>query len=1283
MLRSTALIAIACALLSLASVASAAAPPVLAICPVPVAPVIDGKVDAGEWRGAAVTDALHRLGAEALLREAPTFSVAYDDRALYVAAVVPLPAGAKPKASAQVRDGAAWEDDAIEVFLDPQGDHKAEYQFILNAAGTHADLRSEDLGWSRDWQGAASVHPDRWEAEFAIPWTAVDAAGLGSRTAVGFNLGWDRKTPGALSGTWASMLTGSFHHPEAFGQLLLRRQGPAVSGRVFSGSGALGFGLECPVAGTAAPEASLKVTRAGAAVGERTAAVSGPTALTVALPQQQGRPEGGDYLCELRVTSGGEAAPLLQQSGVVHVQAPLAVEVRQFALAGKLIADIDATALTLEQNPARVVEAQIVTSGGKAFARAQAEQLTAGKTSFQFDIAALPGGKHAVVVAAKDAAGQCLVREETPFIRPPKPQWLGSQAGLSKQVLGPWTPLQVATSGDAVTVKPWGRAYRFAALPFPEQVVTRDASVLAGPMRLRLVVGGKPVVLRGQLRPVTKRADQVVLQGEAAGGEVSCTSTVTVDFDGNAKVGLSLHGRRAVTVDSLTLEMPVKAANARYLYHFPGSWGASRNTRAMPAEGFTSPFIPYVWVGDEDRGLALYTESDELWRPAASSKAIEVLPRGETVMVRFNIIQEPLALDAAEARKGLGYTFGFEATPVKQPDRDVWDYRICHYGNYGLEKQTTRGSSSVVYPGKVNVNPAAGTVEMWVRVRFDPQVPVVDQGGRGSLNRDLLSLDGGQDTLGFYWNIDDRGMRVYLRHGQAYPLASGAASDWHDGEWHHLALSWGDEIRAYVDGKLTVRAPWKGSVGTAAEDATLTLGGPQAGFDIDELRVSNVQREPDLSGAFRADGETLLLDHLDQTVEQGWQSVTLPERGAGGVVSGAAKLTEGRFGQALTVTGEPIPMLQYLKRLGVRTIVFHEHWTEYENYTETMGNQEQLRSLVRACHEQGLQLLLYFGYLMANTCPEWEPYHNEVLALPLQGEYTREPAQKDYTVCYASAWQDFLADGIAKLMDKYDIDGVYLDGTEYPQSCNNRAHGCGYLRPDGSIAPTTSLFGAREMARRIYTIVKSRKPNGQVNVHNSTCMTIPSLGWATSSWDGEQFGSISRGADVNALLPLDAFRCEFMGRQWGVPAEFLCYERPYTTHEAFSFTLLHDVLVRGSGPGLEEEAALWQAMDAFGRREATFLPYWSNGAVVQVTPDACHVSLYSRPGTGVLCVVSNLGAAAADVKVTLDLAQLKLPGNLAATDALTHRPIALQGGTFTVPLKSFDYAVVRLDAVAK
>jgi hypothetical protein len=371
-------------------------------------------------------------------------------------------------------------------------------------------------------------------------------------------------------------------------------------------------------------------------------------------------------------------------------------------------------------------------------------------------------------------------------------------------------------------------------------------------------------------------------------------------------------------------------------------------------------------------------------------------------------------------------------------------------------------------------------------------------------------------------------------------------------------------------------------------------------------------------------------------------------------------------------------MLDYLRDLGVRTIVFHEHWTEYQNATDTIAHAAELKSLVQACHQRGLKLLLYFGYLMADICPEWELYRDDVLVLPQQGEYVREPAQKDYTVCYASAWQDYIADGIAKLMDKYDIDGVYLDGTQYPWACTNRSHGCGYTRPDGSQAPTFGIFAARDMVRRIYTIVKTKKPDGQVNCHNSTCMTIPTLGWATSSWDGEQFGSTARGADVTRLLPLDAFRCEFMGRQWGVPAEFLCYDRPYTAHQALSFTLLHDVLVRGSGPSLEEEAKLWQVMDEFGRKRAELLPYWSNGDLAQVSPAGAYATLYARPGKGVMAVVSNLGTATAEVRVVPAAAKLGLKEPVAARNALTGESIPVVGGAFTVRLEAYDYALVRL-----
>jgi hypothetical protein len=207
--------------------------------------------------------------------------------------------------------------------------------------------------------------------------------------------------------------------------------------------------------------------------------------------------------------------------------------------------------------------------------------------------------------------------------------------------------------------------------------------------------------------------------------------------------------------------------------------------------------------------------------------------------------------------------------------------------------------------------------------------------------------------------------------------------------------------------------------------------------------------------------------------------------------------------------------------LGVRTVCFHEHWTDIQNHPTTTHGKE-LDRLVAACHQRKIQLLLYFGYEMSDIAPEWERYHEECLASPRAGGYKRQPTQTAYIVCYRSHWQDFLAQGIDRVMADHKVDGVYLDGTSEPWGCSNRRHGCGYVKPDGSVGTTYPIFATREMMKRIYTIVKHRNPAGQVNVHQSTCMTIPTLAFATSYWDGEQLQSLPRkpSAQDSGFIPL-------------------------------------------------------------------------------------------------------------------------------------------------------------------
>jgi hypothetical protein len=194
-------------------------------------------------------------------------------------------------------------------------------------------------------------------------------------------------------------------------------------------------------------------------------------------------------------------------------------------------------------------------------------------------------------------------------------------------------------------------------------------------------------------------------------------------------------------------------------------------------------------------------------------------------------------------------------------------------------------------------------------------------------------------------------------------------------------------------------------------------------------------------------------------------------------------------------------------------------------------------------------------------------------------------------------------------------------------------------------------------------------------------MTIPTLSWATSYWDGEQFGSIDAGPWALDVLPLEAFRCEFMGRQWGVPAEMLCYNRPYTYRQAMSISLLHDVLVRGGlGGPLELESELWHAMEEFGRDQATFIPYWERARAVRTNDRAVKVTAYSRGAKGVMLVVSNLGRGEVEARVELDRQELGLPGRspLEARNVEDGTVLPLEGDALSLALEPLDFRVIHV-----
>jgi hypothetical protein len=205
-------------------------------------------------------------------------------------------------------------------------------------------------------------------------------------------------------------------------------------------------------------------------------------------------------------------------------------------------------------------------------------------------------------------------------------------------------------------------------------------------------------------------------------------------------------------------------------------------------------------------------------------------------------------------------------------------------------------------------------------------------------------------------------------------------------------------------------------------------------------------------------------------------------------------------------------------------------------------------------------------------------------------------------------------------------------------------------------------------------------------------MVIPTLGWGTSSWGGEQIDAIKPPASPQApaktldFLPMDAFRTEFMGRQWGVPSEFLVYDgMPYYAKDVIAYTLLHGVLIRPGAPDqIERTSALWKVYDQFpfrnddGSSGARMYPYWSNAEVITCAPAGVYATAYERSREGLLIFVSNLGDNEAQATVTLHLAKLGLKGAVKVADAISGEAVTATNGVISLPLGSWRYRVLRV-----
>jgi hypothetical protein len=295
------------------------------------------------------------------------------------------------------------------------------------------------------------------------------------------------------------------------------------------------------------------------------------------------------------------------------------------------------------------------------------------------------------------------------------------------------------------------------------------------------------------------------------------------------------------------------------------------------------------------------------------------------------------------------------------------------------------------------------------------------------------------------------------------------------------------------------------------------------------------------------------------------------------------------------------------------------------------------------------------------------------------------------------ALQDSYLHSLAKRLDKYGEDGIFLDGTAHLPPGANLEVGAGYIDKNGKLHETYPTFAVRKFMQRLYNVVKSRKPDAVIDLHCSFSNNPSGQAYADILWTGEHWWHLrSKGTDyVAGEFPLDMARTEFSGRQQGIPVQMIAY-RLGSRMKVSATSLLLDTPVRANNKGLDQlhstsqkqkmenhfevMAEVWALRDKFDTKNAKILFYYENEDYVKVSPDKCYSTIFVHPENGVLAFVTNRSREQQNVKVKFNLDKLKLQGNkLKAADALHNKPLKVEkDGSVIVPLGSEEWTYVTL-----
>lgn len=680
-------------------------PHLATVAPFAKAPVIDGKMAAGEWDGAVGTTGFQNIqGGYTDVRMGTSYFGFTNDR-LYFAMVSELPPNGKLAAGQKNRDSEVIWDEGVEIWLDPNRDTRASgegdlryYNFMGNSIGTILDVRFDpkkgapDMGWNANWEVANSIDEKAgvWVMELSVP---VSDLGWQPGKVIGKSIGVliarNYKAGGWLQATWfphQGAFVGWFEYPRIF----LTKDSPSVTistlgDKVFSGQMALQARVFNPGPARKA-QMQLHITSSDMPELKEETTLDLPAHGAVdyryAVPTGRLHEEAQHTLSLLALSEDGKTpylnyamkwmkAPANKWPGVFTGPNPDAAVMLAYYPSYRFI--------RVFANPAELgKEAEAITTAQVTLTAPDGKELlskpmtwTKAPATQEFPVPDLADGEYRVTVQFagwKDPITRVFTRKHYP--------WEGNTLGITDKIYPPFLPITVKGREVGVVL----RKYQTGGLGLWDSVQTVNHELLAGPIALKI---DKGAVLKGTGKFTDVKPHAVVYEGRAAAPTVQVKTRCTTEYDGCLKVEVDLlPGKKKEAVKALWLEIPIKDAEAR-LWHCattglrnnpagatPAGEGDVWNSTQYPDGNWYGNFKCYLWLGGEERGLCWFADNDRGWvLDVQKDKQAPclVLHREKGVLtLRVNLIQQPFTI--TEPRQ---IVFGLMASPAK-PMPSFW-----------------------------------------------------------------------------------------------------------------------------------------------------------------------------------------------------------------------------------------------------------------------------------------------------------------------------------------------------------------------------------------------------------------------------------------------------------------------------------------------------------------------------------------------------------------------------------------------------------------------------------